>query len=469
MTAPSPDRLSLRAAAEQAPQALAIVDGPRAVTYGDLHDLASRLAGALRAEGVGTDAPVGLVAEPRLPFLVCLHALIHLGVPVAPVHPRLRPAERAVLEGALGLTSVLAQDDQARLLRAAPRVAPLMTDAPIDPEAPLAIVGTSGTAGRPKGVILSRRAFVAAFDAASANLPWQDGDRWLLCMPPAHVGGLSIPLRTLLARRTTVCAPPGSFEPHAMGQALQDGQATLLSLVPTMLARLLAAGWAPPPHLRAVLLGGAGAPPSLLRDARDAGAPVLTTYGLTETCGQVATQRPGTPPSAGLGAGPPLPGVRIRIVEGEIQVRSPSLLSGLVGGAPPPLTRDGFLRTGDAGQLDAQGNLHVLGRLDDRIVTGGENVDPDAVERVLVGLPGIRAACVFGVPDPIWGQVVVAALVTEAGVDPVSALPGVLSERLSPHRRPRQVALLDDLPTTASGKVDRRAVARRAGPLLVPL
>lgn len=459
-------RLCLRAAAQEVPDRIAVVDGDRGITYAELLDLAARVAGGLEAHGLDPDRPLGLVAHTGMSFLACLFALVERGVAVAPVHPRLRPGERHALAHALDLPRVLPPETQAALLRGPPR--PWPEGREVDAEAPLARVATSGSTGNPKGVILSRRAFMAAFDAASANLPWQEGDRWLLCLPPAHVGGLSVPLRTLQARRTVVCAPPGSFDPQAFAHLVEQERVTLVSLVPTMLARLLEAGWQPPARLRAVLLGGAGASRALLHRAHDAGVPVLTTYGLTETCGQVATQRPGTPPSPVQGAGPPLPGVQVRVVGGEIQVAGPTLLSGLVGGGTPPWTSDGFLRTGDAGTFDGEGRLHVHGRLDDRIVTGGENVDPLEVEAVLASLPGVRAACVFGAPDATWGQVVAAALVPEPGADPRVGLQDHLDRVFAPHRRPRRVALVHALPTTPSGKVDRRAVARRAAPLLVP-
>jgi o-succinylbenzoate---CoA ligase len=466
MTGDVDRRLQVTAAAREAPRRPAIIEGPRTVPYAELAHLVARAAGGLRAAGAHPGRPMAMGATGRLPFLVCLHALVRLGVPVAPLHPRLRPDERAAVLDALGVSAVLDPADQDALLDAAPASA----DAgPIDPEHPLALVATSGSTGRPKGVILPRRAFVAAFDMASANLGWRDGDRWLLCLPPAHVGGLSIPIRTLLARRTTVCAPPGPFDPGVLARTLEDHRVTHLSLVPTQLARLLDLDWRPPPTLRALLLGGAGASPALLARAHERGAPVLTTYGLTETCGQVTTQRPGTAPGREQGAGPALPGARVRIVDGEIQVRTPALLSGYVGSNAPSLTRDGYLRTGDAGVLDGAGRLHVLGRLDDRIVTGGENVDPSEVEPALERLPGIQAACVFGVPDALWGQTVAAAVVVGEGGDPLPGLGARLAEVLAPHRRPRWVAVVEDLPTTASGKVDRRAVAAAVRPHLRPV
>jgi O-succinylbenzoic acid--CoA ligase len=240
---------------------------------------------------------------------------------------------------------------------------------------------------------------------------------------------------------------------------------TLLSLVPTQLGRLLALEplWEPPRHLRALLLGGAAAPVALLDAARARGVPVLTTYGLTEACSQVATQAPGTPCSAAEGAGRPLPGIGVRVVDGEIQVRGPTLPSGYVGGDPPPLTADGWLRTGDRGWLDAEGRLHVLGRAGDVIVTGGEKVHPLEVERVLEAFAGVTAACAVGVRDPVWGQRVVALVVAQAGSNlDLADLWRWTREKLATFKRPRRMALVGELPLSPGGKLDRAAAARIA-------
>lgn len=464
---------AIRAAAREVPERAAFVEqGGEVVTYADF---GARVEGAMRGLGeLGVRAGAGgagvaLPGEPAVSTLVVIGALVEMGVPVVPVHPKLSAHERTELLDTLQPAFAL-DGTQVRELADRRRTGPPLSVPDPSPAAPLAIVATSGTSGTPKGVVLSRRAFAAAADASAANLGWREDDRWLLCMPLAHVGGLTIPLRTLAARRTTVCGPHGSFDPTAIIDIIERHRVTIASLVPTMLVRLLddPAGWVPPSHLRAILLGGAGPAGRLLDRCRARGVPVLTTYGLTETCGQVTTQRPGTAPSEEQGAGEVLSGLQVKIVRGEIQVRGPSLLRGYVGcSTAVPKTEDGFFRTGDAGSLDAEGRLHVLGRLDDRIVTGGENVDPLQVERALEALPGVRKACVFGVDDPTWGQQVATVLVLEQGAS-AEALKRTVRGRLAAHRRPRLVVFADDLPTTRSGKVDRRAAARAVRHRLEP-
>jgi O-succinylbenzoic acid--CoA ligase len=236
---------------------------------------------------------------------------------------------------------------------------------------------------------------------------------------------------------------------------------------------------APPASLRVVLLGGARAPEPLLDRAQAAGWPVLATYGLTEACSQVATQRPdkdGRGPSGDAGCGPPLPGMELRSAgvvtgaasagaptAGEILLRGPSLFSGYLQleGASLRFERAvfdacGFFATGDIGLLDDRGCLHVLDRRTDLIVSGGENVYPAEVEQVLERCPGIAVACVLGVEDEEWGHVVAAAVVAPRGPVDETVLHQSL-DTLAPFKRPRRIVYLADLPLLPNGKPDRAA------------
>jgi O-succinylbenzoic acid--CoA ligase len=485
LTAPPAVRLptlSLFDAAAEAPEAPALLHGGEVLTYAALADRAAAVLGGLRGQGLlpADGRPVAVVgtAEPRT--IVLLLALFAAGVPVALLHPRLTAKERAAL--AVDCAAAWVADESfAPPTDASGHALGSVWPRVPDDERPLVIIYTSGTTGRPKGAVLSRAAFVAAAAASAANLDWLPDDRWLLCLPLSHIGGLSILTRCLLARKTVVLGAPGDAQ--ALAGLLAGQRVTLASLVPTQLARLLAISdggrpWSPPPHLRAVLLGGAPASPALVHEAARRGVPVRTTYGLTEACSQVTTQ---TGDDRGLapGAGPPLPGVEVRIVgageageagEGEIQIRGPSLFSGYLG-APSPFLPGGWFPTGDIGRLDERGRLHVLSRRSDLIVTGGENVYPAEVEQALEALPGVRAACVFGVPDELWGQKVAAALVLdrEEGADVATVAAG-LAEQLAPHKRPRLYARVPALLYLPGGaKLDRRATAAAAAPHLMAL
>jgi o-succinylbenzoate---CoA ligase len=213
---------------------------------------------------------------------------------------------------------------------------------------------------------------------------------------------------------------------------------TLVSLVPTMLARLLDAGLHEPPTLRWALLGGGPIPPALLQRAEAAGVPVAPTYGMTEACSQIAT------------FGWPLTGVEIRISEGEILIRGATVAAG-------SLSDDGWLHTGDLGEFDDRGRLRITGRSSETIVTGGENVAPVEVEEVLQEHPAVAEAGVFGRPDSEWGEALIAVVALRDGASPTpEELRGFCAERLAPFKVPKVVSFAPELPRTVSGKLLRR-------------
>lgn len=449
--------LSTLAAGAEAAEAPGIVVNGAALAWAEIAD---RVAALLPRLPPG-EGPVPLLGSGRLSTLLGALALIEAGRPVVPLHPRLSSGEQARQRAALGLGEAWAVPEAAGAgAWPAPRA--------VDPERPLAVLFSSGSTATPGAVLLSRRAFLASAAAHTANLPFLAGDRWALAMPLGHVGGLSILVRCLIARSAvSLWEPPAGQDgvtfsaDRLLDQLAADGS-TLLSLVPTMLAALLETGRARPPRLRAVLLGGAAAPPALLLAAAARGWPVLPTYGLTEACSQLCTAPPGGRPDPAMGVGPPLPGVQLRIVDGEVQARGAMLCSGYAGGdRPSPFTADGWLRTGDLGVLDAAGRLHLRGRLGEGIITGGENVSPAEVEAALSGCPGLRGVVVFGLPDPVYGERVAAAVVVAPGVTD-AALDGWARERLASFRRPRVWIRLAALPIGGTGKVDRRAAAALA-------
>ncbi len=384
--------------------------------------------------------PYMLDGANTLETVVTLYALLEIRVPVLLVHPQLTALERA------------------DLVAAAERAGPVRhTDA-------AAIIFTSGTTGEPRGAVLTRAALAASAEASATNLGWHGDDRWLLCMPIARVGGLSILTRCLAARRCAVLAR--SFDAGILPQWVGTERITLVSLVPTMLTRVFDAhpAWSAPAHLRALLLGGAAASTRLFRRAQDRNLPIVVTYGLTETCSQVAATPYAARFAAGdCGAGVPLPGIDMRIDNGRIEVRGPVLMAGYWN--ETALAPGTWFDTGDMGEIDAARCLHVHARRTDLIVTGGENAYPAEVERALEAFPGIAAAGVFGVPDETWGHTVAAALVAEGAPPPDAALLDYLTRRLAPHKRPRHICYLPRLPHAPSGKLDRGALAEVARPL----
>jgi o-succinylbenzoate---CoA ligase len=475
--------LSIAAAALDAPGAPALLWAGQSRSYAQLAAEVARLVPALRSLGVGRGDRVCVRAENRPEVVTLLLALVELGATFVPIHPRLSQPEATALER-LAEPS-LSLDDQALLALASAPPAPASAAAHEPPphpgaDEPLAILFTSGTTGQPRGAVLSRRAFVAAARASEANLGWAGGDGWILCMPVCHVGGLSIVSRCLMARKRVVLLP--RFDPGEVLAAVASGNASLLSVVPTMLHRLLADDRANAlARLRAVLVGGAACPAALLEECARRRVPALTTYGLTEACSQVTSQRPRDPALVEPGSGVALPGTRVWIASdegdvlphgsiGRIRVETPASMDGYWRGPPAP----GALDTGDLGSIDEQGRLFVHARRTDLIVTGGENVYPAEVEQALVALPGVSEAVVFGVPDPIWGQVVAAAIVPTgargaAGELDARVLAQGITAALAPHRRPRLLCYVAALPLKGPGKVDRAGAAAAFSALLRPL
>ena len=300
------------------------------------------------------------------------------------------------------------------------------------------LMHTSGTTAAPKPVALTYGNWRWNALGSALALGLDTEERWLCPMPLAHVGGLAILLRSAIYATTVVLHE--RFDTEAVLAELTDPERriTLVSLVPTMLARLLDAGLQHPPTLRWALLGGGPIPPALLARARDAGVPVASTYGMTEACSQIVTR------------GWPLTGVQLRVAaDGEVLVRGPAVAPGAVG-------PDGWLHTGDLGSLDARGRLTVLGRRSDTIVTGGENVAPVEVEAVLLDHPAVADAAVHARPDAEWGERVVATVVVRAGarITP-EELRRHCAERLAAFKVPKAVELADALPRTPSGKLLR--------------
>jgi o-succinylbenzoate---CoA ligase len=319
-----------------------------------------------------------------------------------------------------------------------------------------AVVATSGTAGAPKVVELGADAIRWSALATSAALEAGPGDRWLCCVPVHGVAGLAV-----LARAWHTGLPVevhDGFDPAAVGAAA--GRATLVSLVPAMLRRLLAAGDAAS-RFRRVLLGGGPVPADLAKEAKDRGVGLVRTYGLTETFGGMAHD------------GHPLDGAEVRIggvqagrgssvpdPEGEILVRGPMLFRRYRGepGRTAAALRGGWLHTGDLGRIHHDGRLVVLGRVDDLVISGGVNVHPDEVEAVLADHPGVAEVAVAGRADPEWGQRVAAFVVArDPGRPPtLEELRGFARERLAAAKAPRELIIVPALPRGPSGKLLRR-------------
>jgi O-succinylbenzoic acid--CoA ligase len=352
-----------------------------------------------------------------------------------PVDHRLpEPAERDLL--ADGQPTVLVSDEGWRRLA---------SGRPADPAVAL-IVPTSGSLGRPRLVELARTAVEVAVASSLRALAAESEDGWVSCLPFAHIGGLLVLLRGLLGGAPLLFRGPAELEPVA--------GFPFASVVPTQLVRALDAG-VDLRGYRALLVGGGGVEAALRERATAAGAPCVVTYGLTQSCGGVVYD------------GTPLASVSMRIGDGgEIQLGGQTLLHGYRDGSAAGLTADGWLPTGDAGRLDGDGRLHVHGRLDDLIVTGGENVWPGDVEAALRSHSAVADCAVVGRPDPTWGQRVVAVVVPrDRGAPPnLDTLRDHVGVLLGRHQAPRELVLVESVPRTALGKLRRAGLSLQDPP-----
>ena len=322
------------------------------------------------------------------------------------------------------------------------------------------VIATSGSTGQPKGVELSASALTHSARASLARVGAAPGERWLLCLPATHIAGIQVLVRSLVAGTAPVIA--GRLDAAVLeGFGAEDSGCAHVSIVPTQLRRLLGttadgpATWAG--NFRSVLLGGAAAPRGRLARGREAGITVVTTYGMSETCGGCVYD------------GFPLDGVSVETGDdGRIRIGGPVLFSGYR--LRPDLTaaalHGGRFATSDLGVIGANGQLTVRGRADDVINTGGEKVVAGEVASVLETCPGVREAVVIGRPDAEWGERVTAVIVPDNSAQPptLDLLSRHVRERLPRYAAPRELVLLDALPMLPSGKPDLEILRREQSP-----
>jgi o-succinylbenzoate---CoA ligase len=329
---------------------------------------------------------------------------------------------------------------------AAVRVSPSGSPPPVLADETAVVIATSGSTGVPKGVQLSAAAMLASAAASLGRIGAGPGERWLCCLPMSHISGIGVLVRSLLTGTDPVLVPAVSPD------VLAASGCAHVSLVPTQLRRLLDAG-AGPGLVKTVLLGGAAAAESLLAEAGAAGWRVITTYGMSETCGGCVY------------AGVPLDNVHVRLgSRGQIEIAGPVLFSGYLG--QPTVSAaalaDGWFQTSDLGQWRADGRLDVRGRADDVINTGGEKVVPGEVEAVLGTCEGVADVVVVGLPDPEWGEAVTAFVVPAdpGGPPQLDRLRSAVREVLPAGAAPKNLVFVPEFPLLPSGKPDRAALRR---------
>jgi fatty-acyl-CoA synthase len=476
------------------PERVAIRCDGEATTYGTLDARSERLAAGLLARGLRPGDRVASLTGNRAEHVELLLACAKAGLALVPcswrltvpeLRDQLNDAEPALLlvdpahaakAAALGVPTATLDRDGLDAL-ADPDAAALRE--PVADDAPLLIVYTSGTTGRPKGAVLTHANCFWTNLALDRTVPIGHDDVVLAVLPQFHVGGWNVqPLLALWAGATLVLER--SFDPErALGLIAAEGVSTMMGVPANYAAMADAAGFAAADlsTLRSAIVGGAAMPESLLATFAARGVAIVQGYGLTEAAPNVLCLAPEDAVAYAGWAGRPYPHVEVALRDpqgggllqgpgtGELVVRGPSVFPGYWRDpeATAATFADGWLLTGDLAERDATGRYAIRGRRKEIYISGGENVAPAEVERVLAGHPAVAEAAVVGVPDARWGETGAAFVVPAAGVtiDPAQ-LRAFAAQRLAAFKVPRTVAVVDALPRTALGKVQRAALRERA-------
>ncbi|CAN1212828.1 2-succinylbenzoate--CoA ligase [Tumidithrix helvetica PCC 7403] len=483
----------------------ALVFADRVWSYAEMEAEAIRLARNLWRLGIGCGCRVGILMENHGNNVVLIHALAKLGSIAVLLNTRLSAKElhwqlqdsvtkfliydRKMEEKACEVierfqTAYLTESLKLIAIEAVKQAESnsqkeisqnFIPDIAL--ESIQAIIYTSGTTGKPKGVQLTYGNHFHSAIASTLNLGTDVRDNWLVCLPLFHVGGLSIIWRSVLDGSTITLEP--RFDLDRVLQAIATGKITLISLVPTMLTRILdrlsqsdlsdrIEEWQ---NLRGILLGGAAPSEQLLERCLELKLPIMPTYGMTETASQIATLSTQDVMRRRGSVGQPLPCCQVKIVAidspeielsigaiGQILVKGANVMAGYVNPPTAKTLRDGWLHTGDLGYVDSEGFLYVVSRRTDLIISGGENIYPAELEEILMLHPTIQDACVVGVSDREWGQIVVAVLVTTELLTVAEIREFCLSRDLAKYKLPKAIHRVDRLPKTASGKLARHKV-----------
>jgi fatty-acyl-CoA synthase len=451
-----------------------------------------QLAGALAALGIGRGDRVAHLGYNSRLFLVLLFACARLGAMLVPLNWRLAaPEHRVVIADAepkllvhdagfaeaaarLGAVRTLSLDALAAAMQAAPETE---ADPAASYAAPLLIVYTSGTTGRPKGAVLTQEALLWNAVNSTVMHDLTSADHVLTTLPMFHVGGLNIQTLPALHAGASVTLH-ARFDADATLAAIAERRPSLAVLVPAQLAALIGhPAWAKTDLscLRAITTGSSIVPMSLIEAIHARGVPVIQVYGATETAPIAIYQTPRDAFLSVGSCGKPALHCAARIVDGEgkdvprgargeILIRGPNVMSGYWRNAEATAAalRDGWFHTGDIGHVDQRGDYFIDERKNDVIISGGENIYPAEVEAILLAEPRIAEAAVVARPDPRWGEVPVAVIVLRAGVAMTAAeVLALFHEKIARFKQPRDVVFAAALPKNALGKVLRYELRRQ--------
>lgn len=493
----------LPCAADRDADSVALVTATAVLTYGELERLSRRLAAALRRRGIGPGDVVSLIGQNGWEWIVAYHGVLRCGAIVNPINVMLSAPELAHVLNDCGSRALIASAEQTEVAAAALALAPGValhaeyggdgTSAAIPMEvlledgtrSPLtrvvsaedglcAIVYTSGTTGHPKGAMQSHRAVLLNWALTATMHARTAADTLVTALPAAHVyGNVAINSIFLVGGEVVLMR---RFEAREALNLIAARRATMFEGVPAMYAMMLAdnaLGGADLNSLRVATVGGQTLPADMVEAwRRETGVPMIQLWGMTEIAGLGATHSPWCPADPNS-VGVALPGVDVRIAaldgsrnelpageRGELQIRGPIVMLGYVGqpeASRAALDDDGWLRTGDIAYQDRGGCVYVVDRAKDMIITGGYNVYPAEIERVLAAHPQVSQVAVVGRPDPVRGEIAVAYVVAKPGSMPTAeSIIDFCRGSLAAYKRPREVMFVAGLPMTSSGKISRR-------------
>ena len=470
------------------PDRVALIENNKQLTYKQLQEQAVKMANALKKEGVVKGKHVGFFMENGIESAICLHALMYIGVTIVPLNHRLTGPELAFQLSDAELSCVITDRTLADKARESFYQIDLFIWEELRPEAYCleglqisielnelhTIMYTSGTTGKPKGVMLTYGNHWWSAISSSLNIGLDMHDRWLCAVPLFHMSGLSILLRSVIYGITMVLQK--RFDPHVVNQSIQNEKITIVSVVSAMLKKMLDDLGTDqyPTTLRCLLLGGGPAPYPLLSICEQKQIPVFQTFGMTETASQIVTLSPEYMLDKQGSAGKALFPSEVKITHnhkelpprehGEILVKGPTVTQGYWkrDEATSEAFENSWLHTGDIGFLDEDGFLFVLDRRKDLILSGGENVYPAEIEAAILEHTDIEDAGVTGVQDAKWGQVPAAFVVSKNPRLTDQQLLDYLSERLARYKLPKSISFVQTLPRNGANKLQRSLLVSEA-------
>ncbi|MBF2589641.1 o-succinylbenzoate--CoA ligase [Listeria marthii] len=452
------------------PNETALVFEGKEETFAEISEAVERLAGKLFARGIRKDEMVALLGKnDRMTFLL-IHALQQLGAVTLFLNNRLTKKEIAFQLANAEVQQVIMADSFADKVATGISYTELQQIDYIAPELietwdlsrVASIMYTSGTTGQPKGVMQTYENHWWSAVASVLNLGLTEKDSWLCAVPIFHISGLSIMMRSVIYGIPVYLEE--HFDEEKITQLLESGQVSTISVVTSMLERLLKIhGGSYHPNLRTVLLGGGPASKTVLEICKQRDIPIVQSFGMTETASQIVTLPPKDALTKIGSSGKALFPAEVKIADdGEILLKGPSITPGYLhnDAATNAAFVDGWFKTGDIGYLDEEGFLFVLERRSDLIISGGENIYPTEIEHVIATYEAVKEVAVVGKSDDKWGSVPVAFIVAEQIFDETE-LRTICQTNLASFKIPKQITIVDNLPKTASGKIQRNKLKER--------